>query len=362
MPAALEDATPSWALGEPVLLLGASESAPGHQFARIAGAVRTARGLTVVADGASNQLRAFDSAGGVAWIRGGAGAGPEEFQGMSGLWFAGPDTIIAYDVPSQRISYWSDAGEYQRAIQLRLDFIPRLMGRLADGSFIANRPDRSRTMSPGTTRLDSITVYRITSEGDSAAFLGRFPASTTFATAVPSLGGRTLYTTAPLSPTDISAVGPDYVWIGHGSGWTLRKFGFDGVILDSIVVPGQRQVLTDHHRQAWLAEAVARGRPEQRGEMQRHFEAFPMPEFLSTHDELAIGAHESVWARRGVGPGADSAIWDVYGVDGCWLGALFMRAGTRPTQITRQFLTATSAGQDEVELVGVYALPEALGR
>jgi hypothetical protein len=318
--------------------------------------------LTVIADGASNELRAFDGAGQLMWTRGRAGSGPQEFQGMLGLWLVAPDTVVTYDVPTQRLSYWSERGDFLGAVQLRLDFIPRLVGRMADGSFIGLRPNRPTILAPGTTRLDSVSAYRISSTGNSAHYLGRFPSSTSIAIAVPALGGRTLQTGAPVSPTEIAAVGPDYVWVGHGSDWTLRKYRFDGSIVDSLTVPGHRQPFTAGHRQAWLAEAVRRSRPEQRADLQRHFERFPMPELLPTYDALEIGPGESVWARRGVGPGVDSATWDIYGVDGCWLGGLAVPARTRPTQLADGIIVATFLGSDDIEQVGVFSLPHAFGR
>lgn len=93
---------PLWSPGEgwrltpePLLALGVVADAPPVQhFHRIAGVTRLSNGTIVVLDGASGELRAFDSSGGHLWTTGGLGQGPGEIRGNGSLWRLPGDTLL----------------------------------------------------------------------------------------------------------------------------------------------------------------------------------------------------------------------------------------------------------------------------
>lgn len=86
-----------WTLeARPILEIGGDDAAGPAEFSGIVGVVRQGDGTIIVADGASRELRVFDSAGRFRRVAARRGNGPGELPDLDGLASVG-DTIIAIE-------------------------------------------------------------------------------------------------------------------------------------------------------------------------------------------------------------------------------------------------------------------------
>ncbi|MEX2611079.1 MAG: hypothetical protein WEA24_14120 [Gemmatimonadota bacterium] len=77
----------------PLLVVGADEQAPGHQFSGIRGAARLADGRLVVVDALSSEVRYFSADGTLVHTAGGEGDGPQELRRISDFSISPGDTV-----------------------------------------------------------------------------------------------------------------------------------------------------------------------------------------------------------------------------------------------------------------------------
>ncbi len=99
----------SWTIAsEPDWLVGEMEGDPNYLLSRVEGALALDGGLTVVANGATNDLRFFDDQG--EWVKtlGGEGGGPGEFDYLRALGRCRSDGFTAFDINWQQNSYLED--------------------------------------------------------------------------------------------------------------------------------------------------------------------------------------------------------------------------------------------------------------
>lgn len=131
---------PQWRLSPaPALTIG-GDGAPSTEFSRIAAAVRLTKGEIVVADGATQQLRLFDSQGRFLRSFGRRGAGPGEFRSLNWMGRSG-DTLFVYDSRLKRITYVTFDQEPPLLRTVRLTATSNrgpvfVNGRLADGRWL----------------------------------------------------------------------------------------------------------------------------------------------------------------------------------------------------------------------------------
>lgn len=94
----------------PVLEVGVVEGDEAYQLSDVVGAVWSARGELVVANGATNALRFYDAAGRHVRSVGREGEGPGEFLALASLERRG-DSLVAHDGRGWRFTIFSSDGE-----------------------------------------------------------------------------------------------------------------------------------------------------------------------------------------------------------------------------------------------------------
>jgi hypothetical protein len=86
-----------WTVGsEPMLSLGAADSAPEYEFAGIEGALRLPDGRIVVADAGSREIRFYGADGGFLGATGRRGEAPGEFELIDDMGYGPGDSIWVY--------------------------------------------------------------------------------------------------------------------------------------------------------------------------------------------------------------------------------------------------------------------------
>lgn len=88
----------------PLLNVGEQDGAPEYLFDDIRSVRLIGQGGVAVADRGSNSVRVYDEAGVVTATMGRPGEGPGEFSGLAHLELHAPDTLLAYDSGSFRIT------------------------------------------------------------------------------------------------------------------------------------------------------------------------------------------------------------------------------------------------------------------
>jgi hypothetical protein len=121
-----------------VLKLGVPSGSPAQEFHRIADVDLIGDSIVAVASTGTHDVRLFDSRGRFLRSWGRQGGGPGEFQFIfsPGGMYVVRDSIWIFDSALQRVTVFSTAGEYGRAIPLSQFGVGRvfLSGIFADGS------------------------------------------------------------------------------------------------------------------------------------------------------------------------------------------------------------------------------------
>ena len=132
-----------WSISRaPLLSIGSENGPQTSQFSRIGGAVRLADGRIVVGNGASAQLRFFDSTGAFLMAKGRRGQGPEEFGEISSLriWLTPGGELLVNDSGNDRLNVF-DQSPLLRTLKLApAPAGPRvfLVNVFSDGTLLAS--------------------------------------------------------------------------------------------------------------------------------------------------------------------------------------------------------------------------------
>jgi hypothetical protein len=113
----------------PTLEIGVVQGDPAYSFAGISGALRLNDGGVAVADGGNTRISLFDANGGALRSWGSRGEGPGEFRTLSRIYPLGPDSLMAADLATSRISVYALDGTLARqldGIELSADSTFRL--------------------------------------------------------------------------------------------------------------------------------------------------------------------------------------------------------------------------------------------
>lgn len=343
-------------MGEATLMIGQMDSLPGQMLHQVRTALRLEDGRVVVADGGSNEVRTFDSAGRLLTTFGGSGGGPREFEALMAMWLAPDDSLVTWDGLSRRVVVWSSEGDLGRMLDLDLDGLDNVVGRLEDGSLVGIGGPPFSPMAPGTSRLDSATAFLLVPGGKALRALDRFPWSIFHAVPHPGLGEQTIYTPTAFDPGGIIASGPDYFYFGWGDAWEIVKYSASGMPIDTLTREGEPARVTpdmlEDHLEEWLTIVP----PELHPATRTFHSRLPFPETAPVFDWMILDDLKHLWVRHFVAPGADSATWSIFGPNGDWLGELVLPANLRPTHIGADFIVAIVLGTDDVEQVGTFPL------
>lgn len=344
----------AWTLGSQLLVIG-GDTLPGHDLFRVGWPVRAPDGNVVLADGSTNEIRVFDSSGRLVSSFGGTGGGPEEFRGIARLWLLPPDTVMTFDGGSARVAFWSMSGTLLSSVSLPLELRPNVIRRTSDGSFIGVLRAPIQRRSQGELWIDSVSLIRIAADGMSHSELGKYPQTTTYAGPSPTGSGQ-MNQNLPLEPRGYFVAHDSAVFVGYSDKWEITRLNLDGSPNDTLRRSAPRRAFTQELKERWMDELAARGTPDQQLELRQFFSAFPTPDSLPTYDRLMVDDEGCLWVRANMAPGAATPIWSVFSPDSRWLGEVILPQNLEPTHIGSDFVVGLARGEDDVELVVVFAL------
>ena len=348
-------------LAAPLTVIGQSSALPGHTLHRVMGAFRHTNGSLVIADGGSNEIRVFNAAGNLIRTMGGSGQGPENFVNLQALWSAPPDTIVGFDMGSQRLAYWRLHGSFVGSVNLGTEAIQVIVARFADGSYLGMRTPRPGRTPEGTSRLDSALLIRISAEGRQLNDVGRIPWETWHARRHP-LAQRVMYTPSPFDGTGLVAASGSEIFHAYGTEARIRRFSLSGQSRSDIELRVAAARLAPEVWNRWIDSRVSRLDDREGPALRRVLESLPRPSTLPLADMLLVDDEGLLWLREFVAPGATRASWHVVDPNGRERARLEVSATFRPLHIGAAYLVAVTREEDDTEVVQLLAKPALRGR
>ena len=352
---------------DPSLSIGEFTGPEELLFGRIASARRDAAGNVVVADGQAFEIRIFDEDGRHLQSLGREGEGPGEFESLEGAWPVTGGRIVTTDILQDRIALFGAEGTaietatlagrdifggiftiglagpgmvLGRASPRTVPTVESLSGSLDGGEenrrllFVRHRFDG--------TLADTLAEGRDALRASVSRGTGREMEVTTF--------------TVPFSPRSVAAGSCHGVATTDGAAYGIRVFGEDGSLHLIARLDDSRRLRTGPHLERWVRGSLP-GRDERviQDFIERYRQS-PLPDSLPAYTHLLFAEGGEVWAQRYRLPDDSMRRWDIFAIDGVYLGRVVVPASFRIEEVGRGEALGVATDELGVERVQLYDL------
>ena len=310
------------------LSIGGPDAMGAAQFFQIQGVRSDARGHVWVMDGRSRELRLFDRAGTHLVTMGGEGDGPGEFRRPRLLGPMSGDSVVVADGATGRVAIFTADGALGRLWTIPFEDQPaRALRGFSDGSVLAQVPRivNARALEDGQLLADTSRLVRIYSNGviEAQATLPGMLWIWTGRSQIPM----------PFGAPAEAAVGGDVVFVVTGDEARVRAFR-DGHATRSFGVDRAPRAIGTEEVSAFRASVEESIPEERRSDHLRALDHPARPQTLPAYRGLLVASDGTVWAQVFHLSPLRATTWDVFGLEGGWLGNVEMPAGFRPLQIS----------------------------
>jgi hypothetical protein len=347
-----------WKLGAaPTVDIGGGGAAAGPY--RVIEATRLGDGRIVVASAGANAFDLYAPTGEHLRTVGRPGGGPGEFQALFWVGRLPGDSIAAWDAALGRLSVFSPAGDFVRAVTPRssLGLFPQAAGVLGDGRVLIAVRSASAGLGSGI-RVERDDVSYVVLAGDGGVQpLGRFPGTEMLLSGGGS--GGLLMRPLPFGRQTVAAARGERVYVGTGDAFELRAYE-PGRGLRAIIraqhqpVPVTAAEIRDYQRT--LVTLGAEGDARLRRQQAEMLEQAPYPKTMPPFTDLEIDPDGNLWTRGPAPPTASDARWTVFSPDGRVRGVVTVPADLTVREIGRDWVLGTTVDDDEVEHVRIFSL------
>ena len=336
----------------------------GVRTGRIVDAVRTESGAIAVADGDAQVIRVYDLAGRLLRTLGRRGTGAGEFQAIDWLEPAA-DSILAFDLVARRLTMFGAPTRVRVASLAGTEgAITAPLGRYSDGTLLvaAGDPTFPFQGDEGSVRHDSVTLIRATAEGEAIDTIARVAWGESFGVAIGEGDRRFLAPMPrPFGPRASAAVVGDDVVVGEGKRHELNVYGAGGALVRSIrrerdplpVTPDAIAAFKEAQRRASAERGL---QAEVDAALVAALDHAPWPERLPAFDRVLADTDGNLWVLdygvRRDQPGS----WNVFTVEGRWLGTVTTPARFRVEQVGRDWILGAGRGPGAEEDVRMYRI------
>ncbi len=387
------DSRMDWRVGdEPRVRFGAAAGETEYQLYGVGGATRLADGRIVVANGGSNQLLVFDSAGHYLDAWAGLGEGPGEFQALGSVRRWGPDSLIAGDSEEPgRVSVFDLAGNHGRTGTLRGEIagaLARIMATAIRGgdedapgsesspfseagggaiphAMIDVLPGNTiLTWDPGGWRGSGFWRWDhayglVGADWDEGVSLGDYPGPETYSEGYHD--GR-LFRIVPLrhpfGKTTYTAIWGDLVAFGRNETYEIRAFASDGSLTRIVRRDHAIGAPTREQQEAHFRERFAHLSDEERRSRLEVAANVPPVETFPAYSTIKGDALGYLWVAEFRLPDEDRdfTLWTVFDREGQALG--FVETPPRLTiyEIGADYILGKSIGELDVESLELWGL------
>ncbi len=341
------------------VVLGEQGGPDGSEFGFIQGAVILSDGYIAVADHQSNSIRLFTPAGDLFRSLGRSGSGPGEFGYLYSLALAGADTLVAFDLSTRRLSWFTRDG-FVKSIQFEAARAthPQIYGPFRDGSLLqveAAPLSASEYLREGALNDSSAyVVYK--PDGSVIDTVGWFPTSDMLVGFDRSK--RTRMKASPIFGRSIyTAVGANVIAVGKNDSAKIDVFSAQGELLRTVrwplaeraVTPANveeyEKAVTDPSLPARLAELMVQVRRSM--PPARTFPSFSQPNFDS---------EGNLWIGDYALPGAAPAAFTVFDTAGTLITRVNVPEAERILYIGSTHMLMLRRDQDDVRMVMAHAI------
>lgn len=354
---------PEWTVGEaPVVVLGAGQTSPDDALYRVKGAVRLYDGRIVVANAGTHELRIYGPGGELLRAVGGEGEGPGEYRSLDGLVEAPGDTLIVQDMDLRRLTWLSSEGDRIRTVpihvgegDLRLMYM-RLQGLWNDSLlFVAPPVWATFTHDEGSVRTDSLRVLLVGPDGVGGRDLVTVPGTETW---FRSQDGLTTAMPVPFGAAVHYAMDAGRFFLGRSDRFEIAVYERGRAPGLLIRRPESPRPVTAQDRAAFREDYLAGAEhvASRRRVRERLLEELPVGEAYPAFAELAAGQEGRLWAREPAAPGADTAVWSIYGRSGLLEGRIRLPARFEIQEIGADFLLVLRRDELGVERIELWEL------
>jgi hypothetical protein len=361
----IESHRPAWGEGsgwhvgsEPAFRLGVLEGEAVFQFDGVMGVARLGDGTLVVADGGSQEVRFFDAAGDQIAIAGGAGEGPGEFTGLSGLGAVPGGLVWAYDFSLRRITWLNGSGEVEGLVSLGSQ-PPTLnsVGPLSDGTFVLKQlwgATQVAEASEAGLRRDPVAFVRFEAEGILVDTLGLFPGRELYL--FTDENGRGIMSTPPFGRNSVGSLWEDGIVVGTQESFELVKYAPEGEPMRIVRIPGWDLTLGPGDLEAYIQSRVEGVPPDRQPGTRRELEAMPAPATKPAYGEILSDEVGNLWVGEWTSYPLTPERWTVLDRSGRWLGEVVMPGRFFPFVIGEDWVLGVEWDDLDVEYVVLYPL------
>ncbi len=320
----------------------------------------------VIADGASNEIRIFDTSG--AWIRtvGRKGGGPGEFEGLGGLFLVAPDTIAAYDWNHRRLSLFTSAGDLvrERSLVGKDSFgFPTVLGILDGGDLLI----QVQQLAGGTAgqsgyRRDSLRILRYARWSDHADSIARFAGTEVWQDVVSSNGliRSSMSTQLPFGRMLTLEVQGDRFYAGTGESYQIASYDRNGALkrlvrrtLPAIAVTDADIAATKKNQLDGFRPGSETAKERVRGVLERMI----FPKTKPAYDGFVVGDDGSLWVKRYDAPARNlPAHFDVFDPSGQWRGLVTFPSRFALSRAGPTYALGVWIDPDDLERIRLYHL------
>jgi hypothetical protein len=342
--------TAAWTLADtPRARIGVASGRPEYTLDRVYGGLVLPDGRIALGNSGTREVRFFDARGAYLSSVGGEGGGPGEFRGVNWIGRGSGDSVLVFDLRSQRFSVLDPRGAFARSFQLReTRASARPVGVFSDGTIaVAVEQQFDPRGGPGAVR-DTIELLRVTPTGEIAGRLGRFPGVEWLIYEHPA-SFRT--TQLPFGRSGHVAVTGEHVAYGSSDSNRLRVFDRSGAVVRTIEFPARpRRRLSEQELSAYLEEAVQDG--AEREAIRHHFQgrgAAAAPVF----SDLRADRRGNLWVQTFPARDGAPSKWLVLSPAGETLGSVLLPADHLPLDIDSAAVLVRETDEDGVQRVSL---------
>ncbi|MEO5798084.1 MAG: hypothetical protein ABIZ70_01380 [Gemmatimonadales bacterium] len=349
----------------PSLVIG-TRAGGAYEFSRIAGAVRLADHRIVIGDGASTQLRLYDSAGNFLRAFGRRGDGPGEFSGLSQLYSLAKDSILAGS-PS-RLSVFTSSGRYRRRVDPMIPpaLLPAgermILAVFAGGtSVMGSIPhplESGHAPATGLRWTDTIRISLFDRHNAVIGSLAPMPARI-----MEWRQGLDLESPA-FSPQLLTATSGQRWYLAFGSDYSIRAYTSSGK-LTQIIRRQWKPEAADMND--WIARWMASDSTlsaAQAAARRTDLRTAPRLAHMPAFAALVADRTGRLWVRESRFTdflpngelSANPSRWSIFSSKGIWLADAVLPPRFAPTDIGADYVLGIARDQDGTEMIAMYGL------
>ncbi len=336
----LDGAPPEWVRldSTPRVRIGTLDGPEPTRFGTLRGLVPRPDGGVVVAEGQSQELRAFDATGTPLWTAGGMGDGPGEFARIGSVGPFSGDSVVVFDDRNGRLSFVAPDGMVGRTAPLRWEDRPFRLTSSRGGTLLArifhfpgpeNLPGEG---DGGAFRRDSVSFRWASDDGEEGAGIpGPIP-DMEAVVQVRSTGDMVAVeaSPSPWSRYAYDAAAPGGAWVAVSDAFALQWYDDAGTLRRIVRIPGLEVAFgpadVEAARAALLVDAET---PAAQRQVDDLLAALPRPATRPAFSGLRVDPAGRLWVLSWMpGEAAPDRAW-VVEPDGTFLGVVYLPPGVR---------------------------------